>query len=128
MNIPDELKYTKSHEWVRIDGDEITVGITDFAQNQLTALTFVELPEEGQEVEAGEELVVVESVKQASDVYAVASGTITAVNSELEKEPEQVNNDPYGAGWIYKLKLNDPSSLGDLLDPAGYGELAPNEG
>ena len=124
MSIPSDLRYTKTHEWIREDGDEWVVGITDFAQQQLGDLTFVELPAEGDAVEAEGDVVVIESVKAASDVYAVTGGTITGVNEELESSPEIINNDPYGEGWIYRIKPNDPAS-GDFLDAGQYAGIAP---
>jgi len=125
MSVPGNLKYTKTHEWVRLDGNTITVGITDFAQHQLSELTFVELPDVGTEVTAKDELAVVESVKAAADVYAPVDGVITAVNEELNTKPDLVNNDPYGKGWLFKMSIEKPSVLDDLLDPESYEELLP---
>ena len=125
MNVPENLKYTKTHEWVRVDKDIITVGITDFAQHQLSELTFVELPEVGTELSEKDEAAVVESVKAASDVYAPVDGVITAVNEELASKPELANNDPYGAGWLFKMKIEKASDLDTLLDPVSYEELLP---
>lgn len=123
--IPKELKYTKSHEWVKIEGDEATVGITHFAQEQLGDLTYVELPEEGDEFEAGEEMGSVESVKAASEIYAPVSGEIIAINETLEDSPETVNQDPYGAGWLVKFKLSgDPEGLMNAED---YEKIAAEE-
>ena len=123
-NIPDNLKYTKSHEWVKDEGDgSVTVGITDHAQELLGDLVFVELPEVGAELSAGSECAVVESVKAASDVYSPVDGEVLAVNEDLADSPEAINEDPYGA-WIFKLKLSDPAQLDGLLDAAAYAEAA----
>lgn len=121
-NIPKELKYTKDHEWVRIEGDLAVVGITDHAQEALGDITYVELPDEDAEMDAGETFGVVESVKAASDIYMPLSGTIEAVNSELESSPETVNSDPYGEGWLIKVRLASSSTEG-LLDPEAYSEI-----
>src|SRR5580658_7162876 len=107
-NIPADLKYAKSHEWVRLEGDTATVGITDHAQHELTDVVFVELPAAGRKVAAGEACAVVESVKTASDIYSPLSGEVVAVNPELAKRPELVNREPYKGGWFFKLKLSDP--------------------
>ena len=114
------IRYTKDHEWIRVDGDEATIGITDFAQNQLGDIVFVELPEVGRKVEKGKEAGVVESVKAASEVYAPASGEVTAVNAGLADDPARVNADAMGEGWFYKIKLADAKELGDLMDEAAY--------
>lgn len=126
MNVPENLKYTKSHEWILVDDNQVTVGITDFAQEQLGDLTFVELPAVGDSVNASDEIAVVESVKAASDVYAPVSGSIAAVNEELESSPELINSDAFGAGWIFKIDLGDPAELGTLLGAAEYQALAPS--
>jgi glycine cleavage system H protein len=118
MNTPTELKYAASHEWLAADG---TVGISDFAQDQLGDVVYVELPEVGREVKAGETVAVVESVKTASDIYAPASGTITAVNDELSGNPELVNSGPYEGGWLFRM---DVTEEGDLMDAAAYAESA----
>jgi len=110
MSIPADLKYTKDHEWVRIEGDEATFGITDHAQEALGDIVFVELPEVGREVAAGEAYAVVESVKAVSDVYAPVSGVITEVNGDLEGQPDLVNTNPYGSGWIVKIKTDGAGS------------------
>jgi len=110
-----------------VQGDLITVGITDFAQDQLSDLTYVELPSPDDAVSAHDEIAVVESVKAASDVYAPVAGTITEVNNELIEHPELVNSDPYGEGWIFKLRVDDPADLEDLLDSDGYEEMIPDE-
>jgi len=114
------IRYTKDHEWIRVDGEEATIGITDFAQDQLGDIVFVELPEVGRKVEKGKEAGVVESVKAASEVYAPASGEVTAVNAGLANDPARVNADAMGEGWFYKIKLADAKELGDLMDEAAY--------
>jgi glycine cleavage system H protein len=118
--IPAELKYAKSHEWVRVEGDLATVGITDHAQHELTDVVFVELPAVGREVKAGEPCAVVESVKIASDIYAPASGEVAEANQGVVKDPALVNADPYGAGWFFKLKLSQPAELDALLSREAY--------
>jgi glycine cleavage system H protein len=118
---PTELKYAKTHEWARNEGDgTITVGITDHAQDQLGDLVFVELPEVGANVAAGGDCAVVESVKAASDIYSPVAGEIIAVNGELENAPEMVNEEPYGTGWLFKVKMSDQSELEALMDADGY--------
>ena len=121
--IPEDLHYTKDHEWIRQNGDTVTVGITDHAQNELTDVVFVELPELNQSFKQGETVVVVESVKAASDTYAPVSGAVVEVNESLDSDPSLLNTDPYGQGWIYKLKVEDVTELGSLLDPADYATL-----
>ncbi len=118
--IDEGLKYTDNHEWIKIDGDEITYGITDYAQDELGDIVYVELPMEGEEVEKGDVIGVVESVKTVSDLYAPVSGTISAVNSMLEGEPEQINEDPFGEGWIIKIEIDDESELDDLITAEEY--------
>ncbi len=119
--LPTDLRFAKSHEWIRDEGDgTATIGITDHAQEQLGDLVFVELPEVGASVTQGSECAVVESVKAASDIYSPASGEVVAVNEDLGDAPETVNNDPFGDGWIFKVKLEDASQLGALLDADGY--------
>lgn len=120
-NIPSELRYATSHEWVRNEGDgTVTVGITEHAQDLLGDMVFVELPEVGETVAAGDDVAVAESVKAASDIYAPVSGEIIAVNEDLEESPELVNSDAYGDGWMFRIKLEDPSELENLLDAEGY--------
>ena len=122
-NLPTELKYTKSHEWIQSNDDgTVTIGITDNAQELLGDLVFVELPEEGSVLSAGDQCAVVESVKAASDVYAPITGEIIAVNSALEDEPEQVNTDPFGNGWLFRMKPEQPEQITALLDADGYSE------
>lgn len=123
MDFPDELKYTEEHEWVLVEEDIVTIGITDFAQEQLGDVVFVELPEVGDELEAGKSFGVVESVKAVSDVYAPVSGVVVEINEELPDEPEILNNSPYEDGWMIKLKLSDSSELDDLMDVAAYQEF-----
>lgn len=120
MNIPGELKYTESHEWLRIEGGIGTMGITDFAQGELGDIVFVELPQVGAKVEKGKPLGTVEAVKAVSDLNAPASGEVTEINSDLEKAPDTVNKDCYGAGWMVKIKLSNPSEASSLMDAAGY--------
>jgi glycine cleavage system H protein len=120
-NIPADLKYTASHEWIREEADGvITVGISDFAQEQLGDVVFVELPEAGAEVAAGDSIAVVESVKAASDIYAPMAGTITEVNESLADSPEQVNEDPYENGWFFKIKVTEGSETEELMDAESY--------
>lgn len=122
--LPQELRYLETHEWVRDEGDGIaTIGITDHAQDSLGDVVFVELPEVGRVLSAGEESAVVESVKAASDIYAPVSGEVIAVNEALEDEPETVNNSPYGDGWFFKVRMSDPAELEGLLDTDGYREV-----
>ncbi|HWR09115.1 glycine cleavage system protein GcvH [Sporomusa sp.] len=123
MNIPQELKYSKDHEWVKIDGNKATIGVTDFAQSQLGDVVFVELPEVGVEVSAGSGFAVIESVKAVSDIYAPLSGKVIAINEVLADAPETVNQDAYGAGWIATLEISDQSQLGELLDSDAYAKL-----
>ena len=122
MNIPKELRYTESHEWVRSEGDTGTVGITDHAQEELTDVVFVELPKIGAKVAAGAECAVVESVKAASDIYAPVSGEIIEINTRLESEPALVNTDPYGEGWFFKIKMLAPEELSRLKTNEGYAQ------
>jgi len=117
MNFPKELKYTKNDEWVRVEGDEGTIGITDYAQDQLSDIVFVEfLVDVGDSVDKGETFATVESVKAAADVYLPVSGEVIAVNEDLPDAPESVNSDPYGEAWMIKIKISDPAELDDLLD------------
>lgn len=121
MNIPDNLRYTKEHEWTVVEGSVATAGITAFAVEQLGDITLVELPEIGTEIEAGATIGTIESVKAISDLYAPVSGKISEINTALEDEPEKVNEDCYNAGWMIKLELTDVGELNDLLDAAAYG-------
>ena len=122
-DIPEDLRYTEEHEWVRLEGDEVVVGITDHAQDALTGIVYVELPEVGANVSAGEVFGSVESVKSVSEIFAPLSGELRAVNEALEDAPELINDDPYGTGWIVRMRLEDNGVLGDLLDAAGYRAL-----
>lgn len=125
MNLPDNLKYTSDHEWIKLlDNDEAIVGITDFAQQSLGDITFVETPEEGDTFDRGATFGVVESVKAASDLYMPVDAAVIEGNSDLEDAPEQVNQSPFDEGWIIKIKLLDASQIGELLDASAYAELA----
>ncbi len=126
-NTPKELKYTKSHEWVRMDDGVVTIGITQHAQEMLGDIVFVELPEEGESVTQGEEFGVVESVKAAADVYAPVSGTVVAVNTALEDSPSQVNSHPYDDGWMVRIEMADESELEELIDADEYSETIEEE-
>jgi glycine cleavage system H protein len=119
-NIPSDLKYAKSHEWVRVNGDTATVGITDHAQHELTDVVFVELPAVNRQVKAGESCAVVESVKTASDIYSPVSGEITEINKTVVDNPALVNTEPYGGGWFYKINLSHPAEVNALLSPEDY--------
>src|SRR5687767_6642897 len=119
-NVPSDLKYAKSHEWVRVTGDTAVVGITDHAQHELTDVVFVEVPAVGRKVKAGEACAVVESVKTASDVYSPVSGEVIESNKAVADNPALVNTDPYGKGWFYKIKLSNPGEANQLLSPADY--------
>lgn len=123
MNVPQNLRYNSSHEWVLLEGDVATIGISDHAQEELTDVVFVELPPVGKTVDAGDPTAVVESVKAASDIYAPVSGEVVEVNDAVEADPSLVNTDPYGKGWIFKLKVKDAAQLDALLDAAGYEAL-----
>ena len=123
MNIPENLKYTKDHEWVSIDGDIATIGITDFAQGELGDIVYVEVETEGDTLDAEETFGTVEAVKTVSDLFMPLAGEITEFNEDLESEPEKVNADPYGEGWMIKVKMSDPTQADDLLNSAQYAEL-----
>ena len=127
MDFPDELKYTEEHEWVLVEDDIVTIGITDFAQEQLGDVVFVELPEVGDDLEAGKSFGVVESVKAVSDIYAPVSGEVVEINDELPNEPEIINSSPYDDGWLVRLKLTDPSELDELMDADAYQEFIEQE-
>ncbi|MDT8903122.1 glycine cleavage system protein GcvH [Anaeroselena agilis] len=128
MNNPQELKYSREHEWVRVEGNRATVGITDFAQHQLGDVVFVEVPTVGLAVTAGQKFSVVESVKAVSDIYTPLSGTVVAVNDALNDTPEKINEEPYGAGWIAVIEMSNPGELDALLDAAGYEKFAAEGG
>lgn len=122
MNFPEDLKYTKDHEWVKLEGNIATVGITDFAQSELGDIVFVEVETEGEEMEAEEVFGSVEAVKTVSDLFMPVSGTITEFNEDIEQNPEKVNSDPYGEGWMIKIEVNDPSEVEKLLSADDYKE------
>ena len=117
---PEELRFTNEHEWLEAGKSSARMGISDYAQKELTDVVFVELPETGREVEKGEEIVTLESVKATSDVYAPVNGTITAVNSDLEANPQKINEDPYGEGWLVEIEISDGDALAELMDYEDY--------
>ncbi|MFP3906379.1 MAG: glycine cleavage system protein GcvH [Acidimicrobiales bacterium] len=123
MNIPDDLRYSTDHEWVRVEDGRLRLGITDYAQDALGDVVFVELPETGRSVAAGESFSEVESTKSVSDIYAPVAGTIAEVNADLGDHPERLNDDPYGDGWIAVIEPADPAAVDDLLDAAAYRSL-----
>lgn len=123
MNLPGKLRYTKDHEWVQIDGDIATVGITDFAQRELGDIVYVEIETVGKQLDAGAVFGTVEAVKTVSDLYLPVSGTITEFNPALANEPELVNNDPYGNGWMIKMKVSDPKDIETLMDASAYEQM-----
>lgn len=126
--VPSDLKYTRDHEWLRLEDDAVvTIGITDHAQTQLGDLVFVEVPETGSSLGAGDAAAVVESVKAASDVYAPVAGEVVGANEQLDESPELVNNDPFGEGWIYKLRVENPDALDELMSAADYEAFAESE-
>lgn len=118
--VPENMYYTKEHEWIRVEGDEIVIGITDHAQNALTDIVYVELPDVGEELEDMEEFAIVESVKSASPIFAPLAGKVTAVNEELDDTPELLNEEPYGTGWIIRMRLSNPEAVSTLMDAAAY--------
>jgi glycine cleavage system H protein len=123
MNFPDNLRYTKDHEWISIDGNIATVGITAFAQHELGDIVFVDVPTEGKHLGANEIFGTVEAVKTVSDLYLPIAGTITEVNSDLDSNPDHVNSDPYGKGWMVKLEVDNPADVDALLDATAYAAL-----
>ena len=123
MQVPEALKYTKEHEWLRIEGDIATVGITDFAQHELGDIVYVEISALNKELNEGEVFGTVEAVKTVSDLYLPVAGMVTEVNPELESNPEYVNQDPYGKGWMVKMTLSNPAETSELLDAAAYEQL-----
>jgi glycine cleavage system H protein len=123
MNVPADLRYNASHEWIRLDGDTATVGITDHAQAELTDVVFVELPAVGRTVDLGDPTAVVESVKAASDIYAPVGGEVVETNPDVEANPSLVNTDPYGNGWLFKLRVKNSADLDTLLDATAYAAL-----
>ena len=126
MNIPENLKYTKDHEWCLIEGETMTIGVTDFAQSELGDIVFVEVETEGEELDKEEVFGSIEAVKTVSDLFMPVNGEVTEFNEELESAPETVNSDPYGEGWIIKVKILDDSGLADLLDASAYKALIGN--
>lgn len=128
MNIPAELKYTKEHEWVRLGGNRVVIGITDYAQFQLGDVVFIEVPAMGARVTAGQSISVVESVKAVSDIYAPVGGVIVEVNESLADAPETLNQDPYGAGWIAVIELEEGAALDGLMDSEAYGKVVAEGG
>lgn len=123
MSAPSELRYTRDHEWIKVDGDEATVGITQYAADQLGDIVFVELPDTGRDLEVAKPFGVVESVKAVSDLFAPVSGNVTSTNDSLASQPELVNSDPYGAGWMIRITVADATQIDDLLDGAEYDDL-----
>jgi glycine cleavage system H protein len=123
MNIPDDVRYSKDHEWIRVEGGHVRIGITDYAQDALGDVVFVDLPEVGAAVEAAAAISEVESTKSVSDIYAPVSGTVTEVNADLADAPERLNEDPYGEGWICVIELSDPAQLDTLLSADDYRAL-----
>jgi len=123
MNVPDELRYTSDHEWARLEGDQIRIGITDYAQDALGDVVFVQLPEPGATIGRGDSFAEVESTKSVSDVYSPVEGTVVEVNAELGDSPQRLNEDPYGEGWICVLRPSDVSDVSELLDAVGYRKL-----
>lgn len=123
MNVPDDLRYTKEHEWVRVEGSLARVGITDYAQDALGDVVYVQVPTVGATVSAGDSFGEVESTKSVSDVYAPVSGTVVSVNDALGSSPEALNQDPYGAGWLCEIEMSEPAQVDALLDAAGYEAL-----
>jgi glycine cleavage system H protein len=123
MNIPQELRYTKDHEWIKVEGDEAVVGITDFAQSELGDIVFVDIGTEGQELKKEEVFGTVEAVKTVSDLFMPVSGTITQLNAGLSDDPAVVNNDPYGKGWMVRIKLSDKNEVSELMSAEDYGAL-----
>ena len=121
-DVPTDLSYSSSHEWVNVEGDTATIGISDHAQEELTELVFIELPEVGSQLTVGDPCAVVESVKTASDIYAPVSGQVIEINDALDTEPGTVNEDPYGDGWFFKLRLSNPDEINDLLSDEEYAE------
>ena len=123
MDTPEELKYSKDHEWIRVNGDVGTIGITDYAQGELGDVVYVEMPETGSSISKGESFGTIEAVKAVSEVYSPVSGEVVEINDKLEGEPALVNQSPYGDGWMIKLKLTNPDELSDLMDAAAYKEM-----
>ncbi len=127
MNLPENLLYSESHEWLRDEGGQATIGLTDYAQSQLKDIVYVELPEIGSEFKRGEAMGVVESVKTVADVFSPVTGKVVETNQTLKESPQFVNEDPYGKGWIIKMEIKDKGELKELLSPKGYQDLLPKE-
>ncbi len=123
MNIPDNLRYSKDHEWAKLEGDVVIEGITDYAQQELADIIYVNLPQVGREVKQGEAIGSIDAVKTVADIYAIVSGTVVEVNNELKEHPDYVNKEPYGKGWMIKIKPSNPSEYSSLLDSEGYKKL-----
>jgi glycine cleavage system H protein len=123
MNSPDSLRYTKDHEWIKVEGDEAIIGITDFAQRELGDIVYIDVETVGEQLEAGSVFGTVEAVKTVSDLYLPINGTITEVNPKLNTNPELVNSDPYGEGWMVRMKIDNPSDINSLMDKKSYEEL-----
>ena len=127
MEVPKDLKYTQEHEWIRVDGRKAVIGLSEFAQDQLGDIVFVELPEVGSQIDQGSPFGIVESVKTVSDLYAPAGGMVTAVNKNLETNPEKINNSPYQEGWVVEIELSDKKEIESLLDADAYSKQCKNE-
>ena len=123
MNVPENLKYTAEHEWIRVEGEEIVVGVTDFAQGELGDVVFIEIETEGETLSKGDTFGTIEAVKTVSDLYMPLDGEVVGVNSALEDDPEMVNSEPYEGGWMIRIKVSDPSQLDDLISAEQYREL-----
>jgi glycine cleavage system H protein len=123
MSVPDELRYSKDHEWIRVDGDTVRIGITDYAQDALGDVVYVQIPSVGTAVKVGESFGEVESTKSVSDVYAPVTGTVVEVNDALADEPQKLNEDPYGDGWICAIRVSEPGEIDALLDAAAYRDF-----
>jgi glycine cleavage system H protein len=123
MNVPDDLRYTSDHEWARLEGGQLRIGITDYAQDALGDIVFVQLPDPGSKVAAGDSFAEVESTKSVSDVYAPIAGTVVEINSELADSPQRINDDPYGEGWLCLITPDDAEAVSSLLDAEGYAKL-----
>jgi glycine cleavage system H protein len=128
MAYPREYRYTNQHEWVRVDGDVVTMGITDYAQHELGDVVFVELPKKGAKVTAGKSFGTVESVKAVSEIYAPVSGEVVEVNADLQNTPEKINSDPHGAAWLIKVRLANPAELNSLMDATAYEKFIADKG
>jgi glycine cleavage system H protein len=123
MNIPENLKYTAEHEWIRIEGDEVVVGVTEFAQGELGDVVFLEIETEGETLSRGETFGTIEAVKTVSDLYMPLDGEVVKVNSDLEDKPELINSEPFEGGWMIRIKMSDPSQLDELMTPDAYSQL-----